>query len=88
MSTQFPIYEDEQVKIELDERSCKFDLDVTIKKLPDDLELPIFFTTLHRADESEIIDIAVKILGPLFYYNPDGKILEELTKRLKERGYT
>ncbi len=84
MSTQYLVVEAGSSKIELDERSCQYDLDVYIGGG----EMPFMMTFLHRATAEQIVEIAAKLIGPLFYQYPDGKFVELLEEKLKAGGYT
>lgn len=86
MSNSYPVYKDSNVEITLDESSGRFELDVTVhQSYMDD---PPASNCTKKMSEDGIITLAVHILGPLFYFNPDGNIIEKLVTQLKQRGYT
>jgi hypothetical protein len=88
MSTQYPVVTTGESSIELDERSCKYDLDVFIAPDVGDREDgSVFVTFLHKQTPEQIVEVAVSLIGPLYYQYPDGKFVELLNQRLKERGF-
>lgn len=84
MGTSYPVYKKDGIEIFLDEGSCKF-------RLCTRLEGPhstLVDLNTHYMEEEEVVNLVTKILGPLYYWNPDGDMLERVSEKLKEGGYT
>lgn len=87
MSTQHKVFERDGVEIQLDERSCKFDLDIIIEKPVLEEEGRLFMSAAVCMDVEEVVDIAVRLIGPLMYYEDPLRVMTMLQNKLGERGY-
>lgn len=84
MGTRYPVLKESNVVINLDEMSCFFQIDVSL--VNDHGYANAECTRSLSMDQ--VIDVAVSLLGPLHYFteSPE-KITQEVTRKLKERGF-
>jgi hypothetical protein len=87
MGTEYKVFEDENVLIQLYEMSTRFYFMVDLKKSVDNEDGTYSGESVRKLTEDELIDVAVNLLGPMHYQNPGPRILEVLIQRLKDRGY-
>jgi len=83
MSNVYPVYKDDEVVIELQESSCRLCVNFYIQRERVLLDVDTKYLTT-----SEMIDLAVNILGPLHYFveKPE-TILPEFVKKIREKGF-
>jgi hypothetical protein len=88
MGTDYKVFEDENILIQLYEMSTRFYLMVDLKKSVDNEDGTYSGESVRKLTVDELIDVAVNLLGPMHYQDPGPRILEVLTQKLKDRGYT
>lgn len=86
MGTSYKVYEDSYFEVSLDESSCKFQLAVHVKR-GDEHTSGGCVAESPSLTEDQVIELAAKILGPLYYFEPDGNFIKRLDRKLEERGY-
>jgi hypothetical protein len=88
MSTQYPIHpatltppweSPNCFTVSLDEGSCKFQLVVNTCDQTFESD---------RMTEDQVIEMAARLLGPMFYFDPGGKVMEKFLAALTKGGYT
>ena len=89
MGNEYRVYNDENVKIDLLEGSCKFTLMIEGNgKVISDL-IDGCFDTEKKMTVDEVLDVVCNLMGPLHYFEVDvgESLLSRLEEKLKARGF-